>query len=269
VGASAPADLLSPVDATALRLIATEAARTAGDLLRQRFLAGGELATGSKSSPTDVVSAADVAAEQAIRELLAARRPGDAILGEEGGETQVGEGLRWIVDPLDGTVNFLYGIPHWCVSVAVYDDDGGVAGVVFDPLRDQLFAGQRGGPATLNSSPLAPSGCDELSMALVATGFAYDADVRATQAEVVARLVPRVRDVRRMGGAALDLAWTAAGRFDAYYERGVQIWDTAAGSLLCKCVGLGVRELPAAGELPSGIVVTSDELIGPLLELVA
>jgi myo-inositol-1(or 4)-monophosphatase len=106
-------------------------------------------------------------------------------------------------------------------------------------------------------------------MALVATGFAYDADVRATQAEVVARLVPRVRDVRRMGGAALDLAWTAAGRFDAYYERGVQIWDTAAGSLLCKCVGLGVRELPAAGELPSGIVVTSDELIGPLLELVA
>ena len=120
--------------ATALRDLAAEAARAAGELLRERFIAGGERATASKSSPTDLVSAADLAAEQAIRDLLAVRRPGDAILGEEGGETQEGEGLRWIVDPLDGTTNFLFGVPQWCVSVAVYDDEGGLAGVVFDPV---------------------------------------------------------------------------------------------------------------------------------------
>jgi len=259
---------LTAASATELRVIAAEAARAAGELLRERFVAGGERATASKSSPTDLVSEADLAAERAIRELLAVRRPGDAILGEEGGETQAGEGLRWIVDPLDGTVNFLFGVPQWCVSVAVYDDEGGLAGVVFDPLRDEIFAGERGGPATLNGSSLTASTADDLAVSLVATGFAYGADVRAAQAEVVARALPRVRDVRRMGSAALDLAWTAAGRYDAFYERGVQIWDTAAGSFLCECAGLEVRELEVAGEVPSGIVVAPAGLVDALLELV-
>ena len=259
---------MSSTGATALRDIAAEAARAAGELLRERFIAGGERATASKSSPTDLVSAADLAAEQAIRDLLAVRRPGDAILGEEGGETQEGEGLRWIVDPLDGTTNFLFGVPQWCVSVAVYDDEGGLAGVVFDPLRDEIFVAERGGPATLNGSPVTPSTTDDLATSLVATGFAYDADVRAAQAEVVARVVPRVRDVRRMGSAALDLAWTAAGRYDAFYERGVQIWDTAAGSLLCECAGLDVRELAAVDELPFGVIVAPAGLIDGLAALV-
>jgi len=254
--------------ATALRVIAAEAARAAGELLRERFVAGGERATASKSTPTDLVSEADLAAEQAIRELLAARRPGDAILGEEGGETQQGEGLRWIVDPLDGTVNFLFGVPQWCVSVAVHDEEGGLAGVVFDPLRDEIFAAERGGPATLNGAPLTASASEDLATSLVATGFAYDAGVRGAQAEVVGRLLPRVRDVRRMGSAALDLAWTAAGRYDGFYERGVQLWDTAAGSLLCECAGLTERELRAVDELPFGIVVAPAALIDSLLELV-
>jgi myo-inositol-1(or 4)-monophosphatase len=271
VGRRAPAGVLngSAASPTALRVIAAECARAAGELLLERFVAGGERAVRSKSSPTDVVSEADYAAERAIRELLAARRPGDAILGEEGGETQAGEGLRWIVDPLDGTVNFLFGVPQWCVSVAVHDDDGGVAGVVFDPLRDEIFCGERGGVATLNGTPIAGSESAELASSLVGTGFAYESAVRTTQAAVVARVLPVVRDVRRMGSAALDLAWTAAGRYDAFYERGVQAWDIAAGSILCECSGLVVRPLPAEGAAPGGVVVAPAALIDELQALVS
>ena len=260
---------MSAVSPTALRVIAAECARAAGELLLERFVAGGERAVGSKSSPTDVVSEADYAAERAIRELLAARRPGDAILGEEGGETQAGEGLRWIVDPLDGTVNFLFGVPQWCVSVAVYDDEGGFAGVVFDPLRDEIFCGERGGFTTLNGTPVAGSSRGDLASALVGTGFAYESSVRETQAAVVARVLPVVRDVRRMGSAALDLAWTAAGRYDAFYERGVQAWDIAAGSVLCMCSGLVVRSLEAQGAAPDGIIVAPAGLIDELEALVS
>jgi myo-inositol-1(or 4)-monophosphatase len=262
---------LSPVEASpaALRVIAVECARAAGELLLERFVAGGERAVGSKSSPTDVVSEADYAAERAIRDLLSERRPGDAILGEEGGETQAGEGLRWIVDPLDGTVNFLFGVPQWCVSVAVHDDEGGVAGVVFDPLRDEIFCGERGGVATLNGTPVAGSESTELASSLVGTGFAYESAVRTTQAAVLARVLPVVRDVRRMGSAALDLAWTAAGRYDAFYERGVQAWDIAAGSILCECSGLVVRPLVVQGAVPGGVVVAPAAIIDELHALVS
>jgi myo-inositol-1(or 4)-monophosphatase len=268
MGGRPPAGLVS-ASPIALRVIAVEAARAAGELLRERFVAGGERAVGSKSSPTDLVSEADLAAERAIRELLAARRPGDAILGEEGGETQVGEGLRWIVDPLDGTVNFLFGVPQWCVSVAVHDGEGGLAGVVFDPLRDEIFTAERGGAAALDGAPVSGSACSELSSALVATGFGYESSVRSTQAAVVARVLPAVRDIRRMGSAALDLAWTAVGRYDAFYERGVQAWDIAAGSLLCERAGLVVRPLPAEGASPEGVVVAPPGLIDDLQALVS
>ena len=262
--------MTAPAGATELRVIAAEAARAAGELLRERFVAGGERATASKSSPTDVVSEADFAAERAIRELIGARRPGDAILGEEGGETQEGEGLRWIVDPLDGTVNFLYGVPQWCVSVAVHDDEGGLAGVVFDPLRDELFAGERGGGGpTLNGVEVHASQATDLASSLIGTGFAYSAQVRELQAGVVAGLLGRVRDVRRMGSAALDLAWTAAGRYDAFYERGVQTWDIAAGVVLAQCAGLQVRTLDAAGVAPAGILIAPTGIMGALAELVA
>jgi len=249
--------------------LAEQAARAAGELLRERFEAGGERATGSKSTATDPVSEADLAAERAIRDLITARRPGDAILGEEGGETQEGAGLRWIVDPLDGTVNFLFGLPQWCVSVAVHDDEGGLVGVVYDPLREELFAGARGrGLPTLNGVQVRGSEQAELGPALIGTGFAYDAGVREAQAQVVGRLLPRVRDVRRMGSAALDLAWTAAGRFDAFYERGVQVWDIAAGGVLCEAAGLTVGALAQEGPLPSGIVVAPAGLIEELTALV-
>ena len=252
-----------------LLALAEQAARAAGELLRERFEAGGERATGSKSSATDPVSAADLAAERAIRDIITAARPNDAILGEEGGETQEGAGLRWIVDPLDGTVNFLFGVPQWCVSVAVHDADGGVAGVVYDPIREELFAGARAsGLPTLNGAAVRGSEQGELAVALIGTGFAYDAGVRDAQAQVIGRLLPRVRDVRRMGSAALDLAWTAAGRYDAFYERGVQIWDTAAGTVLCETAGLEVRPLAAEGALPGGVVVAPPGLLEALTAIV-
>jgi myo-inositol-1(or 4)-monophosphatase len=254
-----------------LRALAEDVAREAGELLRERFHGpAGPLRT--KSSPTDLVSEADLAAERLIRERLAAARPHDAVLGEEGGDRGPAAGgareLRWVVDPLDGTINFLFGIPQWSVSIACEDAEGALAGVVHDPLRGEMFAAVRGGPPTLDGAPVEASRRDDLAMAMVATGFAYDADVRAAQAEVAARVLPRVRDLRRMGSAALDLAWTACGRYDAYYERGLKRWDLAAGALLCTSAGLSVRPLAEAGELPDGLLVAPAALAEGLYGLV-
>jgi myo-inositol-1(or 4)-monophosphatase len=244
----------------------------AGGLLLERFQAGPEREVSSKSTPTDLVSEADLASERAIRALLAELRPADGFLGEEGDDVASSSGLRWVVDPLDGTVNFLFGIPQWCVSVAVQDGEGSLAGAIYDPCRGELFAGVRGEAPTLTgpagTRTLAPAMREDLSRAMVATGFAYDAKVRAVQAEVLAKVIPRVRDIRRFGSAALDLAWTAVGLYDAYFERTVKPWDIAAGTLLCEAVGLRVVELPAQGDLPWGILVAPPALCEPLLELV-
>lgn len=225
----------------------------------------------TKSSDTDLVSDADLAAEKAIREVLGARRPHDVVVGEEGGEqgpAVTGSALRWIVDPLDGTVNYLFAIPAFAVSVACADEAGSMAGVVLDPLRGELFAATRSGPAELNGEPLDPGEQQDLGRAMVATGFSYESERRARQAEVVARVLPRVRDIRRVGAAALDLAWCACGRFDAYYERGVFEWDVAAGSLIAERAGRAVRYLPAAGADPWGLVAAPPALIDELSHLV-
>jgi myo-inositol-1(or 4)-monophosphatase len=258
-----------PPDAGDLLALAREAAELAGTLLRDRFEAGPERTVTTKTTSTDLVSEADFAAQRAIRTLLDARRPGDGFLGEEGGDAAGSSGLRWIVDPLDGTVNFLFGIPQWCVSVAVCDAEGALAGVVHDPLRRETFAGVRGGGATLNGSPMTARTGGDLGSAMVATGFAYDARVRAEQGKVVAGLIGEVRDIRRCGAAALDLAWTAAGRYHAYYERGMNPWDVAAGELLCRCMGLELRDLPARGILPAGVMVAPAGLADGLYALVA
>jgi myo-inositol-1(or 4)-monophosphatase len=267
----------------------------AGALLLERVRHGAEREVSSKSTPTDLVSEADVASQRAIRELLRERRPADGFLGEEEGESDDGtSGLRWVVDPLDGTVNFLFGIPQWCVSVAVGDQTETLAAAVFDPNRDELFSATRGGPAELRGprgtillehragadaehqpgeggdggAGGATGAGEQLASAMVATGFAYDANVRSAQAQVFERLAPRVRDIRRFGSAALDLAWTAAGRFDAYYERSVKQWDIAAGALICQRAGLEIHELPAHDEQPWGILAAPPALAAPLLRLV-
>jgi myo-inositol-1(or 4)-monophosphatase len=247
---------------------AQAAALTAAAVLVERF-GGPGVDVRAKSTPTDLVSEADEAAEHALREALAVHRPDDAVLGEEGGDAAGTSGLRWVVDPLDWTVNFLFGIPHWCVSVACEDPDGTVVGVIHDPLRSETFAAVRGGPLTLDGEPVDPPRRTEMATAMVATGFHYDARVREVQAQVAARLLPRVRDVRRLGSAALDLAWTACGRYDAYYERGLNPWDRAAGALMCERAGLQLRELPADGVLPDGLLVAPPALLDPLAEIVA
>jgi myo-inositol-1(or 4)-monophosphatase len=247
--------------------LAVRAARMAGELLAERAGRGTESSISSKSTPTDLVSEADLAAERAIKELLARERPEDGFLGEEGGGEQGSSGLTWVVDPLDGTVNFLFGIPQWSVSVAVRDEQGTVAGAVYDPNRDELFTAARGAQAQMRG----PSGITELrgraadpqagdlgagglASAMIATGLAYDASVRAEQAKVLSVLVPQVRDIRRFGSAALDLAWTAAGRYDGYFERTVKAWDIAAGALICEQAGLRVIELGEAPGLPWGVL---------------
>jgi myo-inositol-1(or 4)-monophosphatase len=243
-------------------------ARDAGALLLERFEGGHERALASKSTPTDLVSEADLASERLIRERLAQARPDDGFLGEEGRGVDGSSGLTWIVDPLDGTVNFLFAIPQWCVSVAVADAHGVLAGAIYDPLRGELFSAARDGSPLLNGAAIQASACEDLAIAMVATGLAYDAGVRAAQAEVLARVIPRVRDIRRFGSAALDLAWTAAGRYDAYFERTVKPWDIAAGTLLCERAGLTVLELPEHERLPPGVLAGAPALAGRLLELV-
>ena len=259
--------------ADTLLAIAVEAATMAGALLVERARHGAEHHVSAKSTPTDLVSEADLASERAIRELLAARRPHDGFIGEEGDDVESASGLSWIVDPLDGTINFLFAIPQWCVSVAVADGQGTLAGAIYDPNRDELFSASSDGRATLTGphGEIVLEGSDrdgELDTAMLATGFAYDADVRAAQAQALARLVPRVRDVRRFGSAALDLAWTAAGRYDAYFERTVKQWDIAAGALICERAGLRVLELPEHERLPWGILAARAALAERLLELV-
>jgi myo-inositol-1(or 4)-monophosphatase len=222
----------------------------------------------SKSTPTDLVSDADLAAEAAIRAVLRERRPGDAILAEEGGATEGGE-LRWLVDPLDGTVNFLFGIPAFGVSVACEDRSGTVAGLVLDPVREECFEATRSGPAKLEGDELRlDDSAPPLELAMVATGFGYDSGMRARQAETLQRVLPQVRDIRRVGAAALDLVWTAAGRFDAYFERGLKAWDVAAGSLVAERAGLAVRSLPAQGDDPAGVITAPPGMIEELQRLV-
>ncbi|HYP47993.1 MAG TPA: inositol monophosphatase family protein [Thermoleophilaceae bacterium] len=244
--------------------LAERLARAAGEVLLGYFGRPPE-GLDSKSSDTDMVSDADREAERAIVELLRTERSGDGLLGEEGAHSEGSSGRRWIVDPLDGTVNFLYGFPAWAVSVALEDERGLAVGVVYDPLREEVFAAARGEGARLNGAPLRVSGRHALERAMVATGFSYEERRRERQAEVVARLLPQVRDIRRAGAAALDLAWLAAGRVDAYYERGLHPWDWAAGTLLVTEAGGAVEELPGD---PPCLLAASPGLLPQLRELV-
>jgi myo-inositol-1(or 4)-monophosphatase len=221
----------------------------------------------AKSTPTDLVSAADLATEELIRARLSAARPHDAIVGEEGDpfEPASPTGLRWVVDPLDGTTNFLFGIPQWAVSIAVEDAEGR-ASPEWCMTRRGMSCGQPAGTqrrrstAWRSAAPRAPSSrrpsWPRVRVRRIGARSA---------GQVVMRLLPEVRDIRRLGSAALDLAWTAAGRYDAYFERGVQLWDIAAGRLICARAGLAVAQLPEAPpHAPAGILVAPPALIGPL-----
>lgn len=236
-GSTSPADLLQ---------LALAVADEAAALVRERAAGTVEVAA-TKSSDIDVVTAADRASEELIRARILAARPGDAFLGEEGDDIEGTSGVRWIVDPIDGTVNFLYGIPEYAVSIAAELDGEVVAGVVVDVAKDDVYAGCVGGAATRNGVPLAVRGPAPLAHRLVATGFSYSRELRALQAIAVARLLPEVRDIRRSGSCALDLCRVASGSLDGYVEEGVNLWDHAAAGLIAGLAGAQVELTTGAG----------------------
>jgi myo-inositol-1(or 4)-monophosphatase len=250
-----------------LMQLAVSSAREAGALLLDRFRRPPSGVV-SKSTATDLVSDADRDAEVLLRERLLGARPQDAILGEEGADATGTSGLRWVVDPLDGTVNYLFGLPAWCVSVACEDDEGGLVGAIFDPIHDELYQAARGRGAMLNGRPISVSGRETLDRAMIATGFSYSPERRARQAAVVARVLPEVRDIRRFGSAALDLAAVACGRIDGFYEVGIQHWDRAAGLLLVTEAGGITSSLPPLDGSDDGVVAAGPALHDALRELV-
>ncbi|MGN6742797.1 MAG: inositol monophosphatase family protein [Amnibacterium sp.] len=226
----------APGTAELLRL-AREVAIEAGELAARLRREGVEVA-GTKSSPIDIVTAADRAAEDLIRARLAAARPEDGFLGEESGADRGTSGITWVVDPIDGTVNYLYDLPNWSVSIAAVEgepDPGSwraLAGAVAAPALGEVFTASAGGGAHLGDRPLRVREPAALDRALVSTGYHYTQAVRGNQARVAAQLIPLIRDLRRTGGAAIDLASVAAGRLDAFFEQGLNPWDQAAGGLL-------------------------------------
>jgi len=234
------------VDLADLEAVACRVASAAGRLVVDER--PDDLRVASKSSDTDPVTVMDQRSQELILGLLAQERPDDAVMGEEEGSASGTSGLTWVVDPIDGTVNYLYGIPAYAVSVAVVTGDAtrpghweSVAGAVLNPVTGELFSAHRGGGARLTTTRgtrrLRVTGATDLGMALVGTGFGYDASMRARQAAVLVELLPRVRDIRRHGGAALDLCGLAAGRLDAYYEAALNAWDRAAGELVAREAG--------------------------------
>ncbi len=231
----------------------------------------------SKSTPTDPVTVVDTETERLLRDRLAELRPGDPILGEEGGGpadpagTPAGS-VTWVLDPIDGTVNFVYGIPAYAVSVGAQINDESVAGAVADVVANRVYSAALGLGAYVTddegTQPLRSAAVDDLSMALLGTGFGYSRQRRAAQAALLARMLPVVRDVRRIGSAALDLCMVASGRLDAFYEHGLQVWDRAAGALIAAEAGARVV-LPAPGVTGAGLALAAapgiaDELLAVL-----
>lgn len=219
--------------------LATELARSAGGILLEEWSRPQHV--GRKSTPTDVVTQADGRSEEFLVEQLRRRRPDDAILAEEGHTDRGTSGVRWVLDPLDGTVNFIYGIPNFAVSIGVEIDDQRTIGVVFNPAGDELFHAIKGHGATLNGRRISATSENDLSQALVATGFAYSSETRARSAQMLSRVLPATRDIRRIGSASLDLCAVACGRVDAYYEESVNEWDVAAGDIIAIEAGARVE----------------------------
>ena len=246
-------------DPFALLDLATDAAQRAADLLLDG-MGQARTTVETKSTATDMVSEMDRASERLIVSTLLAARPDDGLVGEEGSALSGTSGLRWVIDPLDGTTNYLYGHPGWAVSIAAEDAAGVVAGVVIDPMLRDVFTATRGGGAQRNGQAIACSSLDDVSTALLATGFGYAAERRRAQAEVLVGLLPRIRDIRRMGAAAVDLCSVACGRVDAYFERGLAWWDMAAGGLIAAEAGALVSAIDGG---PPGPDAGSPEVAPP------
>jgi len=254
-------------DPAPLLELATDLARRAGALALSMHsgLAGHD----TKSTPTDVVTEADRACEQLLVDGIRAARPDDGVLGEEGASSDGTSGVRWVVDPIDGTVNYLYGLPQWAVSIGVEVDGAVLVGVVFDAAKDELWTAVRGQGALLDGRPLRCSAASDLSQTLVATGFHYDVRRRSVQAHNLARVLPVVRDIRRLGAGSLDLCAVAAGRVDAYYEQGLNPWDMAAGLLIAEEAGARTGDLRGGAPGFGMVVASAPAVYDPLVEVLA
>lgn len=252
--------MTAPLDASpeALCHIAQAIARTAGERILELRQQGVSVAA-TKSSDIDVVTAADQESERLIVGLLAEARPDDGLLGEEGAGRTGSSGITWVIDPIDGTVNYLYDLPAYCVSIAATvpdpeaaaDGRRAIAGAVYNPRTDEMFDAWEGGGSRRNGASIGISGKEELATALVATGFGYTVERKQQQLEALGRLLPQIRDIRRIGSAAYDLGLLASGHNDAYYEIGLQPWDYAAGALIAREAGallLGLDDKTPAGE---------------------
>ena len=251
-------------DATALESIAVTVARDAAALVRSRRTQRGGVAT--KSSPTDIVTQTDVESERLICDRLTAATPNAGFVGEEGGASGQARRLQWVVDPLDGTVNFWYQLPVLAVSIAAAVDGVVVAGAVVDVMSGEAFSAARHLGSRLDGESISASACDSLSVALVTTGFSYQAATRITQGAVVARLLPQVRDIRCFGSAALQVCWVGCGRSDGHFERDIKIWDYSAGALVAAEAGAAI-ELPCP-ENGGLVIAATPAVFEPLRRIV-
>ncbi|HEY8648733.1 MAG TPA: inositol monophosphatase family protein [Candidatus Limnocylindria bacterium] len=250
---------------TALALAEAAARRVAPDLVRRFNAPAQHVAT--KTSADDLVSDADRESEQAIVAMIRAVRPDDAIESEEGFGGPGTSAVRWYVDPLDGTTNYLTGCPHWSIAIGCADEHGLLAGVVYDPIREELFRATRGGGAWLDDRRLAVRSTADPATAVLTTGFSYDAAQRVRHASAVSKLIGKIRDVRRLGSAALDLAWVAAGRLDGYFEGAAGGLDSASGVLLVREAGGIVGHYQGFRDDLPAIVAAPPALHAPLLAL--
>jgi myo-inositol-1(or 4)-monophosphatase len=223
----------------------------------------------TKSSATDVVTEFDRASEDLIVSGILAARPRDGIIGEEGTNREGTSGVEWLVDPIDGTTNFLYGLPGWAVSIAARTARGTEAGAVYLPATGELFTATTGGGAHLDGHPIRCSTTADVAQALVATGFSYIAERRGVQARRVAAMIPQLRDIRRFGAASADLCHVAAGRVDAYFEEWLGPWDIAAGELIAREAGCVTGSLAGGEARPGSMLVANRALFGPLQQLIA
>jgi myo-inositol-1(or 4)-monophosphatase len=257
VGAATAPDQLSQPPAGDLLALARRLAQAAREVLRAR---PADLGVTTKSSPTDVVTVMDRAAERVILDGLAADRPDDAVVSEESSARDGSTGVRWFVDPLDGTVNYTYGLPYYSVSIAAEVAGEMVCGVVLDVERGVEYTATRGGGAARDGLPISCSRQTEPALALVATGFSYQAARRAAQARSMVTVLPAIRDIRRFGSAALDLCAVACGAVDAYFEAGMHEWDWAAGALIAREAGARVDGLQGRPPGPQTTLAANPEL---------
>jgi len=261
---------LSPttIDRDGLLALASKLALAAGNMARDGRAERGIAKADTKSSATDVVTEFDKASEALIVDGILAARPHDAVIGEEGTDKAGTSGIDWLIDPIDGTTNFLYDLPGWNVSIAAASAQGTEVGVVYVPATNELFTAIAGGGAYLNGRPIRCSDTDDVALALIATGFSYQIERRRSQARRVAAMLPQVRDLRRFGAAAADLCYVAAGRVDAYFEEWLAPWDLAAGGLIAREAGCHLGSLDGGPPRPDSVLAANSLIHSALQALI-